>query len=346
MSKVMEATAFYPSGEGGASKMGQCIDTGLPVFSRDCGTGGEKAFFACGYEHFVYNLYRRPYMRHVYEVLQWDRPTKVYFDFDRYVAADEDYAEVRAKFDGLVKGFVAHVSKDIVERWNYETAPEVVTMEASTEKKLSVHVVFQFYLSGVGNMKDYYNFLVSTYTFESTEDASIVDDGVYTRNRSFRLLYSSKYGKTNALRIVNQDDDEYSPRDVIRSMIQVMAPDHYKGPLRWARGAVHTFAGGSPVGGKRGRTESGGVYIPPSSLPDGVVYYIKEKGGVIRGGRREDNFMSYIVSGMMCPWIGDKHKSNNTYFTINTKTGNSWLRCADNDCKPLHYCKVNLKWAF
>jgi hypothetical protein len=198
------------------------------------------------------------------------------------------------------------------------------------------------------SVKRYFEYLKSTFNFEHQGDVEVIDGAVYTRNRSFRLLYSSKFGKSNALKIPGRPPG-YSPRDVARSLIQVMAPPHYRGPLRWARGEVHTFCEGTPPGGKRKRGEGGvgvGAYIPPTQVPEGVQYYIKERGGILRGGRLSGNFMSYIVSGLKCPWIGDKHKNNNTYFTINMQTGNSWLRCADEDCKPMHYCKLNLKWAF
>jgi hypothetical protein len=340
--RTMEGTAFFPSYVEGMSKLVQCIHSELPVFSRDCGEGGEKSFFSCGYLHFVDTVYRKPYNRHLYEVLQWEKPTKLYFDFDKYVDEQTD----KEAFESLVQRFVSHVSKDIMERFSYDVAPGVTLMDASTDKKLSKHVVFQFYLTDIPTVKAYYDYLVGSFSFSDPDEAAIIDDGVYTRNRSFRLVYSSKFGKSNPLLINGKT--EYCPTDVVTSMIQIRAEPHYRGPYRpLVVGQIHHFTG---AGGARKRPRAGdsatSQYVPPSDLPEGVVDYIKTRGGTLRSGQREDNFLSFIVGGMHCPWVGRVHKSNNTFFTINTTSGMSWLRCSDTDCPNMHYCRVSLKWAF
>lgn len=343
----MEGTAFFPQPVEGTSKLVQCLHSGLPVFSRDCGTGGEKTFFACGYVHFVNTMYRKPYMRNVYEVLQWDKPTKLYFDFDKYDDGTTNYG--RDQFETLVTRFVAHVLADIKDRWDYAFDPHVTIMDASTDHKMSKHVIFNLYLTDMETVKNYYDFLVGSFSFSDPDEAKIIDDAVYTRNRSFRLLYSSKFGKTNKLRI-DGETTEYNPEDVIRSMIQAKCPDHYKGPYRsLTSGQVHFFNAGS--GRKRARRRSGacspGTYVPPSDLPEGVQEYIKSMGGVLRSGRQDDDkFLSFIVGGLHCPWAERVHKSNNTFFTINMDSGMSWCRCADSDCSNMQYLKTNLKWAF
>lgn len=338
---IMEGTAFFPSHVEGMSKLVQCVHSELPVFSRDCGEGGEKSFFSCGYVHFVDTVYRKPYNRHIYEVLQWEKPTKLYFDFDKYV----DESTSRAHFEELVQRFVEHCIKDIMDRFSYDVPPGVTTMDASTDKKLSKHVVFQFYLTDIPTVKAYYDYLVGSFSFSNPDDSSIIDDGVYTRNRSFRLVYSSKFGKKNSLLIDGKT--EYCPSDVMTSMIQARAEPHYRGPYgKLVSGQIHHFNQRGAVSRKRTRAGNTSQYVPPSELPDGVVDYINSLGGVLRGGQREDNFLSFIVGGMHCPWVQRVHKSNNTFFTINTRSGMTWFRCSDTDCPNMHYSRLSLKWAF
>jgi len=344
----MDGTAFFPQNVDGTSKLVQCIQSELPVFSRDCGEGGEKSFFACGYLHFVDVLYRKKHMRHTYEVLQWaDRPTKLFFDFDHFIVSGEDTVD----FERLVQRFLEHVSKDITERFNYDVPPEMIILDASTDKKKSRHVIYQFYLTDMQAVKDYYEHLMGSFSFSTPEEAKVVDPGVYTRNRSFRLIYSSKYGKKNVLQVVGRDSaDQYNPTDVIKSMIQVRAAPHYRGPYKaLLTPTVHHFkAGAASRKRPRGDSPRGDCrYVPPENLPAGVLDYIKDQGGVVRTGHQDgDKFMSFIVGGLRCPWVQRVHKSNNTYFTISLTTGMSWFRCADSDCPNMHYSKVKLNWAY
>ena len=287
----MEGTAFFPCHVEGMSKLVQCIHSELPVFSRDCGEGGEKSFFSCGYVHFVDTVYRKPYNRHLYEVLQWEKPTKLYFDFDKYV----DETTSRTHFEEMVQRFVQHCIKDIMDRFSYDVPPQVTIMDASTDKKLSKHVIFQFYLTDIPTVKAYYDYLVGSFP----GDSSMIDDGVYTRNRSFRLVYSSKFGKKNSLLIDGKT--EYCPSDVITSMIQARAEPHYRGPYgKLVSGQIHHFNQRGATTSKRNRASTS-QYVPPSELPDGVVDYIKSLGGFSGGANVRITFYRLLWGVCIVP---------------------------------------------
>lgn len=337
----MEGTAFFPVGVvDGKSKLCRCLESGLPVFSRDVGTAGEKGFFACGYEHFVGSLYKKPYMKNCYEVLQFNLPTKLFFDFDMYVG--DDFDSDKAHFETFFKDFLRHVVKDIGERWGVGSGPKYITLDASTPTKLSRHVIFDFFLFNMQHVKDYVDYLTGNFDGDCTR---VVDLSIYTNNRSFRLVYSSKMGKDNSLLPFQTQDVSYSEILVMESMVQARAPDHYSGRWNYLRGEIHSFY--PPRGQKRQR----GAVTSLSILPEESVSnygqvrdFIESLGGNIRSARRDGTFVNFIVSSLVCPWIGRVHKHNNTFFTINTSVWTGWFKCADQDCPALHYKKTNLIW--
>lgn len=323
----MEGTAFFPTGDvQGKTKLFQCIESGLPVFSRDVGADGKKAFFACGYEYFVETLYRKPHMRHSYEVLQGTLPTKIFFDLDCYTGNGVD-------FENQFKCFLGVVKRDVEERWG--EGVECHVLDASTTKKYSKHVIFDIFLPSIHNVKEYVEYLLTLGSF------TVVDTSVYTNNRSFRLAYSTKMGHENPL-LLEGASLTYDPINVIKTMVQVRPNEHYIGKWKHLPKKVVSFT----TKLKR-KTISGGfgVNVEDSvSNIDNVKLFINSLGGVIKSARVENEYVYFIVGSLKCPWNGKCHKNNNTYFTINTITWNSWFKCSDEECPSIVYKKTNLLW--
>lgn len=321
----MEGTAYFPVNNG-KSKLTQCLESGLPVFSRDVGSDGTKSFFACGYEHFVNVLYRKPYMRHTYEVIQSSLPTKVFFDLDCYTG------DLEIQVEELIKV----VKKDMAERWGEEVQCHV--LDASTPKKQSKHIIFDIFLPNMQVVKEYVLHILALGDFEAA------DKSVYTNNRSFRLAYSTKMGQNNPL-LPQGPPGDYDPEVVMKTMVQVKPPDHYMGRWKNLPKTQVSFRSGANL--KRTYISGGfGVNVQDSiENIDLVKKYIESLGGSIRSARVENEFVYFIVGAIKCPWKGECHKHNNTYFTINKKTWQGWFKCADGDCPQVIYKKTNLIWS-
>lgn len=341
MSQLFTATAHFPKYDPLKSKLAACLETKLPVFSKDTSDDGSKTFFACGYEYFCNVMYRREYMRHVYEVLQMDRPTKIYFDFDQ---KRDDY-ETEERFLESFNQFMNSAVDALGEHFGIPVNELVcVVMDASNEKKLSKHVVVQLALESVAAVGECVAWLLTKCACPS------LDTGVYTRNRSFRLLYSRKYGDNTTPLLIN-GITTYDPEHVFMSMIQALVPEHYTGgqfknephvlPVRQFRAPTAPCF-------KRSRSRDGLTYVSNDSIPPGLLSYVNDMGGAVRSASEniENGFMSMIVSGIYCPYSRSVHKSNNTYFTVSKKNMIGWWTCSDPECPKKQFNKSNLDWIF
>lgn len=323
---LFKSTTFYPrpkENEMSMSKQQQCIHSGIPVFARDILDGGKKTYFSCGYDYFCNVLYRDTNMRHVYELLQYDKPSKIYVDFDcGDVSRQHDFDEEYNKF-------CAEMFKIIGDD------TPVYVLDACTDKKLSRHVIFECFLENIPEVQNVVEHVLSLCPCE------FVDRGVYTRNRVFRLIYSYKLGKdkNSALRINGTTiDDPYNPEHVFRTMIQAMINPHYiDGPFSNLEGLCKAVRKLSYGGSSNNKYYGSGYSTGRCNLPDLFTKYIQEYGGVLLSARENDHFISCIVGGKKCPWTDRPHKNNNQFFTVCKSNLMGFWQCSDPECEKIHY---------
>lgn len=304
----------------------------MPVFAKDIMDGGKKTYFACGYEHFCNVMYRNPNLRHVYELLQYDKPTKIYADFDC------DDVTKEQQFEDEFNEFCTKMLEVI----GHDDIP-IYILDACTSKKLSRHVVFEYFLENVPSVQNVVEHVISLYSCQ------FVDRGVYTRNRVFRILYSRKLGKDrdSALRIRGSPlDASYDPEHVFRTMIQAMVPPHYvDGPFSNLEGLCKTVRQISLKTGSTQRKYHGNGYSSAiCTVPPLFAEAIQAYGGVLLSARENENFISCIVGGKKCPWSDTPHKNNNQYFTLCKGNLRGFWQCADPECENIRYEEVD--WSF
>lgn len=333
-----KSTIFYPQPKveddsKNAQKptpMNQCIMSGLPVFARDTGKDAKKAYMGCGYEHFCFNYYAKANdrTRHTYELLQMDKPTKIYLDFDHDNVADkEDFVKSSNEF---IKAVIANLNSKDGDVSFY-------VLEASTDKKLSRHVIFECFLADIPSVKMFVDFVADTKCA-----CKYLDRRVYTRNRLFRLIYSYKFGKdpSSALTVNSGDNNQtYNPFHVFKTMIQAKIPPHYVGPFdviksELAQNVTFLNIKGSRDSGSNGyggsALSSVGVGLSHRDIGDFIANF--NEGAVLLGCKENDDFITGIVGGKQCPWIQRVHKNNNQYLTICKKTMRGFFQCADMEC--------------
>lgn len=305
----------------------------MPVFAKDILDGGKKTYFACGYEHFCNVMYRNTNLRHVYELLQYEKPSKIYVDFDC-----DDVSKAK-QFDDEYNRFCTKM-KEIIGN---DDVP-IYVLDACTSRKLSRHVIFEIFLQNIPAVQNVVEHVLSLCPCE------FVDRGVYTRNRVFRLLYSRKLGKdiTTTLRISGTDlDAPYNSEHVFRTMIQAMVPPHYiNGPFCNLEGLCKTVKEIklNSTDGSQKRYHGNGYSRVSCNVPPLFTKAIEAYGGVLLSTRENDNFISCIVGGKKCPWSDKVHKNNNQFFTICKNNLKGFWQCSDPECEPIHYEEVD--WSF
>lgn len=316
--------------------MNQCINSGLPVFSVDLDVKGTKKFIACGYQYFCESLYNKAANKHHYELLQYDKPTKIYMDFDD--------SEGDPTFWDQVYKFVAVLLQLIENKYNVSNVP-VYILDGTSSTKQSTHVIVEFFLSNISMVKD----MISVVAL--SQKCDFIDMSVYSRNRSFRLLYSKKFGKddSSVLRVKGEEDSPYDPALVFRTMIQAFVPPHYTGVEKsWVQDLCRTvYAFYPPKDIQKLLGENGGSkynYSMLSSAPQFLDDFVRQLGGSILSLRESDICISGIVGGIKCPWKGEEHKNNNQYMTVMKKNLHGWFECADPDCPGAPYYEFDGRW--
>jgi len=313
---------WFPPSNSSKSKLALCLNQNLPVFAQDVNALGAKSFFCCGYSFFVDHFYKKKKEKRIYEVLRFDKPTKLFFDFDQDIIAADTKQSFEQEFDGFLNGTLG-VLASTFDDLNIETIPMVV-LDASTTKKLSRHVIIDVLFENMSTVKDFVSFLQLSLVCSS------LDAKIYTRNRAFRLIYSEKYGKKNPLIRIGDAADSYNAEAVYQSLIQAV---HRPGK---ALLPVRTFT--LPQSKKRRFCEMGSKStVNTNELPLNLICYIANLGGIIRTASKDDQFIKLVVGQMFCPFKQDFHKNNNAYFTFHFASRRSWWKCADPCCPQIHY---------
>lgn len=331
-SNKFKSTVFYPKPKyaEGPSPMNQCIESGLPVFARDIGKDAKKAYMGCGYEHFCFNFYSKANdrTRHMYELLQPNLPTKIYLDFDHGVVGD------KVKFEESSNKFIKEMLKVLTEQTGMEDIPFYM-LDASTDKKLSLHVIFECFLENISTVK-----ALVEHVLREICPCEYLDDKVYTSNRLFRILYSYKWGK-DPKSALTLGGHEYNPFHVFKTMIQARIPSHYEGPFDSIKGDLANNVSIVIIKPpKSGFHNSYGISNVPSSINDFVAAF--SDNGVVLSCKENESFITCVVGNKECPWVQRVHKHNNQYFTICKANMMGFFQCADGDCPKVPYGHVDV----
>ncbi|ETN17373.1 hypothetical protein PPTG_05187 [Phytophthora nicotianae INRA-310] len=170
--------------------------------------------------------------RHVYEIIREGVPCRLYFDleFKRGINLHVDG-------DALVARLVSLLQLQLFRRYGLRVHHrDIYQLDSSTPAKFSRHLIFHFpdgnlfrdnlhagafvreFINDLVDLTDYTSapddllspFLVNTESGNDPVDKKqlFIDTGVYTRNRMFRVLGSSKFKKHAILRPLNAAETE------------------------------------------------------------------------------------------------------------------------------------------
>ena len=144
-----------------------------------------------------------PEERHHYELIPPDVPVKAFFDLDCKAKDLEAVKPLRDRqfcdHHEAIHATLTELESVLTELFGGpQRLDGYVRMDASTNSKGSVHLVAPpAVFSSMAHLAHWEKSILSPRLSESTR--AILDTGIYTTNRQFRVLWSEKFGKGNHL---------------------------------------------------------------------------------------------------------------------------------------------------
>jgi hypothetical protein len=358
------------------------------VFATEKANGKRK--YLVGHFGRIMDMYwRKSYPKHFYEVIREQTPCRLYFDleYSRIYNTDIDS-------DALMNDFRAALTEELKSVLDVDLSPEaIVDLDSSNETKFSKHwivhlpglfedapAVGRFVKHLVGRLAEEvateqlqgHRPTLAKHLFVKTKDPSktscFIDLGVYTRNRLFRILGSSKFGKTSALEMADSNSfpielPPQKPPTKYSSLEDFVAANDWTQHARVLAETLvvplfipkdaHIFKlPEDTVNPTRQKTSFPTVRHPsvpirttstPLPTLDKYVSEILAARGGVQGAIRawsmeygaHNNPISItyqLVRNRFCELIGRSHKSNNIYWTIDFQTWSCVQGCHDPEC--------------
>ncbi|KYQ92902.1 hypothetical protein DLAC_05493 [Tieghemostelium lacteum] len=344
-------------------------------FSKEIGKDGKREFYVGYYEDFWDLMIKsRDFERNYYELIKEGSNCHLYLDIEyqrdvnkELLNNDHDELIVDLLIQRLCEEFKYVFGLDV-------TRKNFLDLDSSSNVKFSRHLICKITGYCWPNneiMGMFINDFIDKLTLEkpvnsqvaqllfvmnaSNQVVSIIDKGVYTKNRNFRLYLSSKYGKIQPLILskTNQypfNSDSPTEKEIFYHSLICNIDDFnstfktlvYPPPIPLDKILDKSS---SPTKRFTNNNNSSSPYkkLPSSTsspYPD-IDAYIKteliNRGGVsgwIKSITTDASFINYQIGGnKYCENIKRQHKSNHIYFIVNLSKKTLVQRCFDPDCK-------------
>ncbi|XP_062186501.1 uncharacterized protein LOC133890073 isoform X2 [Phragmites australis] len=346
------------------------------VFSYQDHLTGTRRFLVSTYDEF----WRRyndmdPRIRHHYEVIQEGSPCHIYFDLEF-----DTQLNVKRDTDEMVDILVAVIFSALHDKYSIEGHEEWITeLDSSTEAKFSRHLIIRIpktafkdnshvgaFISEVcsqiavqraadPNLDKLYITKDSSST--GPVDELFIDTAVYSRNRCFRLAFSSKSGKKSFLVPTGRFKcKEMNDKDVFMESLICRLDDNCDKllicKLDWECKKTLHFDSEVSMPRIQGRNCKDSITTYRSDFPreytygrspfpalDGFIESIASFGNVPGKIRSwywfsQYGLMIYSMSrSRYCEHIGREHKSNHVMYIVDFQRAAYYQKCYDPDCQ-------------
>lgn len=344
------------------------------AFEGDKTAQGKRRYLVARKDDF-WNTYRKMEMteRHYYEIVREGVPCRLYFDLE----LNRDINFLR---DGprMVQRFIVLVLARIRKIYG-TTASEsdVLQLDSSTDAKFSRHLIFHLPAAAWRNnahVGDFVRDLCLALEQEANQmsaeeavvlspivkdekghDTLFVDQTVYSKNRNFRLIWSSKIGKTVCFDISSDNKFPLKRQEELGFLLDSLASYvahrpglrilEYRSNEPKKRGLSSRTA--APNLGAAGGAEdpydrsASELRSPFPDVDDWVARQIATRPG--KRGRIKSvlyfpdvGTIVYNIEGnKYCDAIGREHKSNGTYCYVKLSMGLLFFKCYDAECKKV-----------
>lgn len=350
-----------------AIKFAQVQGNGLMVFSFEgeaLGQGGKRNFVVTHPKMmWIHQCERSPTQRCTYEVIQENSVCKLYFDLEfMYMHSPEsDGVKMTNTFIKIVCYFLQKEFGVSCSRKN------IIDLTSHSFAKFSRHLIFNIPGVAFANNIHVGNFVIMIcnqirtwaregmkempgFTFSDVETLFVTDtkgnkvlfcdEGVYTKNRNFRILRSTKLGKNTPLVIA--PENQYVPLTKTGdSAEEVFFLDSLVTTVRESP-KILTFGddGMKRLKCRQKEREGAGLGMEGfshSPYPEIDKYIQSILGhGYIRCWfyfPQSELLVYEIANNRFCHNIGREHKSNGVMYVANLKLAVYYQKCHDSDCQ-------------
>ncbi|VAH26198.1 unnamed protein product [Triticum turgidum subsp. durum] len=346
------------------------------VFIYQDHLSGQRRFLVSTYDEF-WRRYNNmdPQIRHHYEVIQEGSPCHIYFDLEFNAKLNQ-----KRDADEMVDTLVAVTFSALQDKYSIEGQEEwIIELDSSNEEKFSRHLIIRIpktafkdnshvgaFISEIcsriaaqraanPNLDKLY--ITKDSSGAEPADQLFVDTAVYSRNRCFRLAFSSKSGKksflvaTGRFKCKNMNDKELFLESLICRLdddcdkllickldLECKKALHFdteasvtRIQVKNCRVAIDTYRSDFPQAYTYGRS--------PFPALDGFIESIASFGSVSGKIRcwywfSQDGLMIYSMSrSRYCEHIGREHKSNHVMYIVDFQRAAYYQKCYDPDCR-------------
>ena len=308
------------------------------VFSFEIDLSGSRKFLVTTKEKF-YSFYSQlKQQRHYYEVIPEMSKSKLYFDLEFVKHFNK---EKNGHF--MTRKFISKVNECLYNKYkirnNFE---DVVILESSSVKKFSLHLIFKEVV--FPNNRQCGRFVKKMTEGFSTEEMKMfeinessghkglyIDETVYSKNRHFRIILSSKIGRAVPLLLSSIDtcakkmqfstmkSEEFDiDYDIFMSSLVTFTSDSKYQVMEHEQDDIITMDSSSHVDPIEGQGSS-------SPFPE-VEDYIKTliPRGTISRWKYYTETESYgfdTVGDRYCRNVQRRHRRNNTFYVLKLSDG-------------------------
>lgn len=191
------------------------------VWSLDKDDTSRRGFILASIPHF-YQRYSTLTKRHFYEIIRSNHPVRLYFDLEYSMEQGANSTLSPSDIISTLQTIVFHALHNIYSL-PLQGPDSVIELDSTTDSKWSKHLIIHlqadkaafassvqagFFIGNLidhitagrmGNPKPFYPSDINWSCLYTESGSLVIDTGVYTNNRSFRLMGSSKHSKTAVL---------------------------------------------------------------------------------------------------------------------------------------------------
>lgn len=158
------------------------------IIACDINNKGTKKFSSFKTFKLFQTFYKKEETKNFYELICTNSTSKLYIDLDIHNKTLLDSKKIFHKLLSELESFCL---------MHCDVSPKCIASESHSETKKSYHIICNnIYLS---NQKQRYNFSEQFMSYISNDLKEYFDCSVYSKNRCFRLLESSKFGQNRPL---------------------------------------------------------------------------------------------------------------------------------------------------
>lgn len=310
----------------------QQLDTNRIIIAEDVSKNGQKIFY-CETLATLNDHYNKIDQKHWYECLVENRPTRIFLDIEA------EFVEPAIQMDSILSFLTECI------RTMFDMNPIIHVLDSSSDVKQSWHVIVEnVYLENVYHVGAFIRrcLLFMQCSFQAGEapfganELDAIDTAVYTKNRMFRVPYSSKFGSERILKC-DQDWHKLLVQAMTTGVVHSCAEIDGSVPVSTSAAPSSLFENINGTWVRR-RHQSRTTASPTDNpLITPVLNYLDQhlNAKCQRHKQRCTATGQYSVASRSkrCAIAQREHRGNNIWFAIDLNRQEVRQRCYDEECQ-------------